>query len=94
MRIRTAEQALQDAAVEWQSTFDAIRDGVALLDRPGIVQRANAALPAFLGAIGRDRRPEPGRMIPPAAGDPSWSVLDSLRRTTVERGFGGADFRE
>src|SRR5580658_7253465 len=47
LRIRTAEQALQDAALEWQATLDSIRDGVALLDVHGLVQRSNAALPAL-----------------------------------------------
>ena len=61
LRIRTAEQALQEAALEWQATFDSIRDGVALLDVRGVIQRSNVALPALLGLEGADRRPEPGR---------------------------------
>ena len=90
LRIRTAEQALQHAAVEWQSTFDAIRDGVAVLDARGIVQRSNAALP---GLLGRERREIEGRsldeLIPPSPGDPFLvGGLDSLCRTNVERVMG------
>jgi two-component system, cell cycle sensor histidine kinase and response regulator CckA len=87
LRIRAAEHALHDAVNDWQSTFDAIRDGVVLLDETGSVHRFNASLPAILGL-----RPAEvaGRkldaIIPPAAGDPPLiKVLESLRRTNSER---------
>jgi PAS domain S-box-containing protein len=94
LRIRAAEQALQDAAIEWQATFDAIRDGVALLDVNGVIQRSNAALPALLGL---ERREIAGRnldeLIPPAAGDPPLvEVLESLHRTSAERTLGERSF--
>jgi PAS domain S-box-containing protein len=94
LRIRTAEQALQESAVEWQATFDAIRDGVALLDVHGVVQRSNAALPAMLGL---EQREIAGRsldeLIPPAAGDPPLvEVLDDLCRTKAERVRGERTF--
>ena len=62
LRLRTAEQAVHDAALEWQATFDAIRDGVALLDAQGSgpaleCRVARAARPER----GRNRRPQPGR---------------------------------
>jgi PAS domain S-box-containing protein len=94
LRIRTAEQALQESAVEWQATFDAIRDGVALLDVHGVVQRSNAALPAMLGL---EHREIAGRsldeLIPPAAGDPPLvEVLEGLCRTKTERVRGERTF--
>ncbi|MGA3238259.1 MAG: response regulator [Bryobacteraceae bacterium] len=94
LRIRTAEQALQDAALEWQATFDAIRDGVAVLDVNGVVQRSNAALPALLGL---ERREIAGRnldeLIPPAEGDPPLvEVLESRHRTNAERALGERSF--
>src|SRR5215831_19578509 len=44
LRLQSAEQAVTEAARDWQATFDAIRDGVALLDPEGAVRRSNAAL--------------------------------------------------
>lgn len=87
LRMRAAEHALHGAVHEWQSTFDAIRDGIALLDERGGVQRFNASLP---GVLGRSPAALAGRtldeIIPPAAGDaPLVSVLESLRRTNLER---------
>jgi PAS domain S-box-containing protein len=94
LRIRTAEQALHEAAVEWQATFDAIRDGVAVLDTHGVVQRSNAALP---GLLGLEPREIGGRsldeLISPAPGDPPLvEVLASLRRTSAERILGERNF--
>lgn len=94
LRMRAAEHALHDAVEEWQSTFDAIRDGVALLDERGGVQRFNASLPAVLGlspaAVAGHKLDE---IMPPAAGDPPLvSVLESLRRTNSERVLGERTF--
>jgi PAS domain S-box-containing protein len=87
LRIRTAEQALQEAALEWQATFDAIRDGVALLDIHGAVQRSNAALPALLGLeTGEIAGRSLDELIPPAEGDPPLlELLEGLHRTNTER---------
>jgi PAS domain S-box-containing protein len=43
LRARAAEQAGHHFARQWQKTFDAISDGVCLLDRAGLVQRCNRA---------------------------------------------------
>jgi len=94
LRIRTAEQALQEAGLEWQATFDAIRDGVALLDIHGVVQRSNAALPELLGL---ERRAIAGQnldgLIPPAEGDPRvLELLENLHRTNANRAMGERSF--
>ncbi len=49
LRIRAAEKASRNAALQWQATFDAIGDGVCLLDREGRVLRSNRAAGAILG---------------------------------------------
>ena len=49
LRTRAAEEAARAAARGWRATFDAIRDGIALLDREGVVRRCNAALGPMLG---------------------------------------------
>jgi PAS domain S-box-containing protein len=51
LRIHDAERALRDSAQQWQSTFDAIADAVALLDADLRVSRCNRS---FASWIGRD----------------------------------------
>jgi two-component system cell cycle sensor histidine kinase/response regulator CckA len=87
LRLQTAEQAVAEAARDWQSTFDAIRDGVALLDPSGAVRRSNAALPLLLGLAPEEI---PGRdldeLLPPSKQTPATAeILESLRRFTQER---------
>lgn len=41
LRIRRAEQQVRRSSAEWQTTFEAIADGVALLDPHGAVRRSN-----------------------------------------------------
>ena len=43
LRIRSAEKKARRSALRWQATFDAIGDGVCLLDREGKVSRCNRA---------------------------------------------------
>lgn len=45
----TREEALLNAAQEWRNTFDAIGNGVALLDKEGRVMRCNTSMAAFIG---------------------------------------------
>ncbi len=87
LRARAAEQALAQAGRDWQVTFDSIRDGVALLDAAGVVQRCNIGLAALL-----DQTPPEiaGRgfdeLIPPARETPGITgLLEGLRRATLER---------
>jgi PAS domain S-box-containing protein len=49
LRARHAEEAAHHFARQWQKTFDAISDGVCLLDRSGYVQRCNRAFCALVG---------------------------------------------
>ena len=41
LRLRKAEEQVRNAAAEWTTAFDALQDGVALLDLAGNVTRAN-----------------------------------------------------
>ena len=87
LRMRRAEQALREQAAEWESTFDAITDGIALVDLEGRIRRSNSALPAVLDC------PESAitgalldELLPPAEGEKSlWAALDSVRRPLAER---------
>ncbi len=49
LRARRAEDAARLAARQWQATFDAIGDGVLLLDDDGVIARCNLAAGAILG---------------------------------------------
>src|SRR5262249_6109897 len=49
LRNHEIEEASRRAALQWQTTFDAIPDGVALLDPEGRIERCNRALAAVLG---------------------------------------------
>jgi len=48
LRARTAEKQVTEAAGQWQATFDAINDGVALLGQEGTILRCNRALAKIL----------------------------------------------
>ncbi len=47
LRAGRAESAFRSAAVEWRTTFDAIRDAIFLVDTNGIVRRCNRAAGEF-----------------------------------------------
>jgi DNA-binding response OmpR family regulator len=49
LRIRRAERQVRRSAAEWQTTFDAIADGVALLDPNGAVRRSNKHFDQLVG---------------------------------------------
>jgi len=61
LRVREAEKRASRSALQWQATFEAIGDGVCLLDRDGVVLRSNRAAASILGlepgaAVGRPLR--------------------------------------
>ena len=57
LRAGASDRRLQEAAKEWQATFDALSDAVFLLDEHGIVRRANHMAAALLGPVETDGRP-------------------------------------
>jgi signal transduction histidine kinase/DNA-binding response OmpR family regulator len=48
VRLHRAESQAQLAARQWQATFDALSEGVAILDRSGVIQRCNRAMTELL----------------------------------------------
>src|SRR5262249_60486367 len=48
LRMRRAEETMRALARQWQTTFDAIADGVALLNGAGTVVQCNRAFPALM----------------------------------------------
>jgi PAS domain S-box-containing protein len=49
LRARRAEQTARELARQWQGTFDALADGIAILDRGGRVLRSNSSLARIFG---------------------------------------------
>jgi signal transduction histidine kinase len=54
LRTRAAEAEVRHAATVWQTTFDAISDGVAVLDADCRVQRSNRAFARLIGRAAAD----------------------------------------
>ena len=48
LRMRQAEESARLSATQWQTTFDAMNDGVCLLNRQGRVVRCNSAMTTLL----------------------------------------------
>ncbi|QDT14222.1 hybrid sensor histidine kinase/response regulator [Alienimonas californiensis] len=67
LRVRRAEEAARRAARGWRATFDAIRDGICLLDADGVIRRCNAALAPMLGRTGDELLGRPLSDVLPAA---------------------------
>jgi len=49
VRLHEAESSAQLAARQWQATFDALSEGVAIVNPSGVIQRCNRAMTALLG---------------------------------------------
>ena len=79
LRTGAADRMLADAAREWQATFDSLTDAVFVLGNDGLVQRANRAGGALLGA-----QPAPivgqklGDLLASAFGAPSAALAARL----------------
>jgi PAS domain S-box-containing protein len=82
-RARQAEDAVRAAARQWQLTFDAITDGVCLLDLEGRILRHNAVFATLAGEgedlVGRDGLEIAVKMLRRPA-DEVRALLDSDRR--------------
>lgn len=50
LRLRKMEHELRRSSIEWQKTFEAVRDGVAIVQETGIISRCNPAFVAFTGS--------------------------------------------
>ena len=51
LRLRKAEVSSQHSALQWQSTFDSLNDGLVLADADGTVLRTNASFVQMLGTV-------------------------------------------
>jgi two-component system cell cycle sensor histidine kinase/response regulator CckA len=86
LRIKRAEQATRERTLEWQTTFDAINDGVALVDTRGNILRGNRALGEFFAVPTADLAGAVfDELIPPDGDAPVRQKLQMRGRQRVER---------
>lgn len=52
LRLRRMEHELRRSSIEWQKTFEAVHDGVAIVQETGIISRCNPAFDALAGTTG------------------------------------------
>ena len=86
LRVRRAEEAARALARQWIATFDAIRDGVCLLDHDGRIARCNQATERILASSSADLV---GRYLPDLL--PALSPLlklDAPRRESLDLPLG------
>ena len=92
LRARRAEEAAEITAKQWQVTFDAINDGVVLLDRTGRAIQINTAMQGILGKPWIDlsgRAIQDFLPLPSDTGDtPFQRMLESGLREAVELTLG------
>src|SRR5215469_16949114 len=93
MRMHQAEQAVRELALEWQTTFDAISDGVALVDTAGCILRFNRSLSSLVGRPANELAGAPFDSLFPASDAPmTWPESAGTERCRVERSLGGRMF--
>ncbi len=82
LRMRKAEELARTAAAEWKATFDAIQDGIAVVDVRGRITRCNQGFAAIVGKSNEELISENFRRVlvrdlkcggHEAAGFPNWS---------------------
>ena len=79
LRTREAEAKARRLIGWWQSTFDAIRDGVMLLNRSGQVLRCNQAMADLVGRTSRTTRGPHGIDAVPGRGRAAGGVASGQR---------------
>ena len=92
LRAQKAEEAAQISTKQWQVTFDAINDGVVLLDRNGRAVQVNSAMEGMLGKSWNDLSGQEIHnllSIPPVPEDsPFLRMLDTGQREAVDLTLG------
>ena len=93
LRMHKAERAVRELALEWQATFDAITDGVALVDTAGSILRCNRALSSLLGRPASELSGRPFDEIFAAPGEHTlWPRTAGGERYRAERSLAGRIF--
>lgn len=91
---KKAENKLADSALQWQETFDALNDGVCLLDNNYLIIRSNKAMDElFAGTYGDIRGKHCWEVVhgikEPYADCPVIKMKKSLHRESIEQQING-----
>jgi PAS domain S-box-containing protein len=94
LRAQKAEESLRQVVSEWQSTFDAVPDGVCLINRDGTVRRCNRAMGQILGSqseslIGRPLQEIVRAAVQASGVAPKITLVDELTQLEGEVTIGG-----
>jgi PAS domain S-box-containing protein len=91
LRMKEAERAERMAAQQWQSTFDALVDGIAILDPQGKILRSNRALGVIAGRPHAELTGVPWLDLFPA--EPAKCAVQGMRKSAKrevrERSYDG-----
>jgi PAS domain S-box-containing protein len=97
LRLRKAEEQAKQASRQWQSTFDAVHDGLGLLGPDGRLLRCNQALAQLLGRPAEQALEQPVReLLWAALGEAGDAIAERLlgpMATNLELYAGGRWFR-
>jgi PAS domain S-box-containing protein len=93
LRVRRAEDSTRRLAEDWQTTFDAIGDGVCLLDRQGRVRRCNRAMAEILGSTPAALAGAAGVIEPVFGAEATALVQASGERHVSDASVGGRWYR-
>jgi PAS domain S-box-containing protein len=97
LRLHRAEEALREAARQWQATFDACSDGIGLVDSAGQVLRCNRAMAELIGLplsaiLGRPFYPLLQAALAPADLPDLTRIHSAGGRESIELSSGGRWF--
>ena len=71
LRVRRAERAAREAALQWQTTFDAVSDAICQTDPEGVVLRCNRVMAGLLGRPAAEVVGAPFRPLVEESGGPA-----------------------
>jgi CheY-like chemotaxis protein len=86
VRLHAAESQAQLAARQWQTTFDALSEGVAMIDRTGLILRCNRAMTSLLGRSYGEIENRDLRELLPSVSPPRPRICQSSLRLKSKQG--------
>lgn len=92
IRLKQAEEVAARAAARWQSTFEALSEGVAIVDSGGTVVQANAPFRQLFGLSAEERPPFAG-LLAQAFGAGIEEIASATQRRVFERARGDRTWR-
>jgi len=88
LRLRTAETASRKSSEQWQTTFDSLSEGVALIDEQGCIVRWNSALLGMCGSTADLKVGESAALLLERMIGTSEALIGNGQRFRAEYSFG------